>query len=231
VDCNDLDPFINPDMGCPEIYEPVCGIDGRTYSSTCEALRVCVPIDHPGECIDSPVCDDQDEDGYSPDGGGCGPIDCDDNDPSKNPGAICTMEFSPVCGVDGNTYGNPCEADRECVEIAYPGECNDDPVCTVRPDLLCTTEYDPVCGVDGNTYGNPCEADRECVEIAHPGECNDDPVCTVRPDLICTTEYDPVCGVNGRTYGNACEAGRACVEIAHRGRCLTVRGANLTFGK
>jgi hypothetical protein len=174
VDCNDLDPFVHPDMACPEIYEPVCGVDGKTYPNSCEALRVCAPISHPGECEDSPVCVDKDEDGYSPDGGDCGPIDCNDDDPSKSPGAICTTDYSPVCGVDGKTYGNACEAGRECVEVAHPGVCEEASVCNVSPNSVCTTDYSPVCGVNGKTYGNACEADRECIEIAHRGECSSD---------------------------------------------------------
>jgi len=65
---------------------------------------------------------------------------------------ICTMDYTPVCGVNGITYGSKCTADKNIIK--YTGECKD----AVALNKSCTKIYLPVCGADGKTYGNTCMA-------------------------------------------------------------------------
>ena len=70
--------------------------------------------------------------------------------------------FVPVCGADGRTYGNACEAERAGVRIVAPGDCN---------NANCPKVYQPVCGSDGRTYDNRCLLDASGATLLYAGAC------------------------------------------------------------
>ena len=133
---------------------------------------------------------------------------------TQDPCDTCTDQpYTPVCGADGITYYNACQAECAGVEILSEGECIVEDPC----DTCTEQANEPVCGSDGNTYFNTCEAECAGVEILSDGECTPEP----DPCETCIQQaFDPVCDEDGNTYYNTCEAECAGAFNTTSGTCM-----------
>jgi hypothetical protein len=111
-----------PDL-CQDVWMPVCGCDGVTYSNGCYAHRVAVNVAYegecPGGCFDNDDCA-ADEYCLTPPAACDGPGEC---VPRLGDEIQCLDVWDPVCGCDGQTYSNGCYAAKACVSVDYEGAC------------------------------------------------------------------------------------------------------------
>jgi len=146
-------------MACGEIYSPVCGCDGATYSNRCAAQGAGVNLSHLGACREHPPKEEP------------------TNLPAKCAiGEAAEPELQSAC------------ADDEFCQLKI-GECNTKAgvhfgLCAASKEVMCPAIYSPVCGCNGETYSSPCAAKGARVNVSHIGECKRPP----KPGEETTTE-------------------------------------------
>jgi hypothetical protein len=177
---------------CPDVWAPVCGCDGQTYGNICEAAAAGVNVDYDGQCevstcMDNSVC---------PPSEYCAkqPGDCTGEGTCAEKPEACLDLWDPVCGCDGQTYGNICYAAAAGVNVDYEGECV----------------------VSACTDNSVCSSSAYCVK--KPGDCTGEGTCAEKPEA-CLDLWNPVCGCDGQTYSNICYAAAAGVNVDYEAVC------------
>jgi len=159
TDCAPNDASINP--GATEICGD--GIDQDCSGTDSE----CAPTE--------PTCTDMDSDGFAVEGGDCGPIDCNDNDPAVNPAAAERCEDNIDNNCDGLADGQDtvtCPAPPTCTDADVDGffaeaECNTTQDCDDNDNMI----FPGATELCGDALDNDCDGmvDEGC-DVVDPGD-------------------------------------------------------------
>ncbi|KAG2487687.1 hypothetical protein HYH03_013687 [Edaphochlamys debaryana] len=190
-------------MDCDsELYDPVCGNDGKTYGNACLAEAANTTVATNGTCGPANP--------FEPCEGGsvvrCLADPCASATCLGFPKSSCFANYCSSKTVQGVTV-DPCKA----LWLDAAGKVT---ACKTCP---CPRILAPVCGTDNVTYNNDCIATCAGARVAYKGKCANPAGCAA---VLCPNLKAEVCGNDGVTYDNLCRV--SCTGVSFKlGACPT----------
>lgn len=190
---------------CYGVY--VCQGEGQQEGETCGGIAN-LQCAQGLECLFTDVAGSDNDCQIADRGGVCG----------HRPEA-CIEVYKPVCGCDGQTYGNSCQLTAAGAAFAYDGECvsggqDAGETCGGIANLQCKNGLWCNYGPDGAPRTSHDSKNESMCSYADRGG-----VCAPYSLGFCTAQYDPVCGCDGVTYSNDCARKNALAAFGYYGAC------------